>query len=126
MLTVITLGFSELPKAVLKFDPYSTPGGCSSMVERQLPKLHTTVRSRSPAPFALFRQRVSVESAAVRARGRANVESGDLGLFPVISNFTGTENRRGFYFIGRNSIAGFGFEGVVMRSLFNNLCHDGR
>src|SRR5574340_1432625 len=30
--------------------PHSTPCGCSSMVERQLPKLHTTVRSRSPAP----------------------------------------------------------------------------
>ena len=40
------------------------------MVERQLPKLHTTVRSRSPAPVALFWQRVSVESASIRARAR--------------------------------------------------------
>src|SRR3989338_3863597 len=43
-------GFSELPMAVLKYATYSTPGGCSSMVERQLPKLHTRVRSPSPAP----------------------------------------------------------------------------
>ena len=62
MLTVI-MGLSELPMAVLKYAPYSTPGGCSSMVERQLPKLHTRVRSPSPAPFpAPFSRQISLQN----------------------------------------------------------------
>ena len=43
-------GHFENPAKSGKLRGVSLTGGCSSMVERQLPKLHTRVRFPSPAP----------------------------------------------------------------------------
>ena len=42
--------------------------GCSSMVERQLPKLHTRVRFPSPAPFNAFTDRFNAFTDRSRSR----------------------------------------------------------